>query len=112
MFSIYLILNVPDSGIAMAYRGSHFGSGQGAMWMDDVECNGSERRLDECHHSGWGVHNCDVDEEAGVACDVKRDQTTTKPVVSTTVPVVTSSANVTSIFSAPSKGTNNCEFYI
>ncbi|BFF99126.1 uncharacterized protein DMAD_07097 [Drosophila madeirensis] len=38
--------------------------------MDEVECQGNETKLKDCDFKGWGVHNCGVDEVAGVACKV------------------------------------------
>ncbi|XP_017028293.1 uncharacterized protein teq isoform X1 [Drosophila kikkawai] len=38
--------------------------------MDEVECRGNETKLSECPFKGWGVHNCGVDEVAGVICKV------------------------------------------
>ncbi|XP_017137513.1 uncharacterized protein LOC108152581 isoform X4 [Drosophila miranda] len=38
--------------------------------MDEVECQGNETMLKDCNFKGWGVHNCGVDEVAGVACKV------------------------------------------
>jgi len=37
--------------------------------MDNVACSGSENSLDECDHRGWGVHNCDHDEDVAIECD-------------------------------------------
>ena len=37
--------------------------------LDNVNCDGSERKLSECYHLGIGVHNCyQGSEEAGVIC--------------------------------------------
>ncbi|CAH3104906.1 unnamed protein product [Porites lobata] len=36
--------------------------------MDDVTCTGNERSLTVCSHRGWGIENCDHDEDAGVLC--------------------------------------------
>ena len=49
--------------------GLYFGHGSGPMWLDDVECLGSEKGLDECDHLEWGRHNCGQHEHAGVICE-------------------------------------------
>ncbi|XP_073985789.1 uncharacterized protein isoform X2 [Rhodnius prolixus] len=36
--------------------------------LDDIECTGTEQKLVECKHAGWGVHNCQPHEAAGVVC--------------------------------------------
>uniref|UniRef100_A0A3Q2XYF2 SRCR domain-containing protein n=1 Tax=Hippocampus comes TaxID=109280 RepID=A0A3Q2XYF2_HIPCM len=48
---------------------ARFGPGGDPIWMDDVECTGSEAKLGECQHSGIGLHNCRHTEDAGVVCE-------------------------------------------
>ncbi|XP_067396954.1 deleted in malignant brain tumors 1 protein-like, partial [Emydura macquarii macquarii] len=47
---------------------AHFGRGSDNIWLDDVECRGTEASLTECRAKAWGVHNCHHGQDAGVVC--------------------------------------------
>jgi len=48
---------------------SLYSIGRGQIWLDDIQCSGSERHISECFHRGWGVQNCGHSEDVAVSCD-------------------------------------------
>ncbi|NXU79688.1 DMBT1 protein, partial [Oreotrochilus melanogaster] len=54
--------------VVSAPRGAHFGQGQGPIWLDEVNCLGTEVALSECRANSWGIHGCEHSEDAGVVC--------------------------------------------
>ncbi|NWH67156.1 C163A protein, partial [Geococcyx californianus] len=58
-----------DCGVVIAApRQAHFGQGRDVIWLDDVDCVGTEAALSECKAKGWGILGCDHIEDAGVVC--------------------------------------------
>jgi len=45
-----------------------YGVGTGTIWLDDVQCGGTESHLGECSHAQWGVHDCGHREDVAVLC--------------------------------------------
>ena len=56
---------------AVALSRAHFGQGTGRIWLDNVNCNGSEPNIDSCSHNAWGSHDCFHIEDVGVMCHGK-----------------------------------------
>ena len=56
-------------GHAIAARhGAFYGQGSGEIWLDDLNCVGTEWSIVNCSHRGWGIENCDHSEDSGVKC--------------------------------------------
>uniref|UniRef100_A0AAQ4RBN7 Deleted in malignant brain tumors 1 protein-like n=1 Tax=Gasterosteus aculeatus aculeatus TaxID=481459 RepID=A0AAQ4RBN7_GASAC len=51
-----------------AKKGAFFGEGEGQIWLDDVQCLGSESSILKCSHRPLGENNCGHSEDAGVIC--------------------------------------------
>jgi len=53
---------------------SVFGSSNGTIWIDKVNCHGNENGLSQCRYDGWGIPiglgfgYCQHTEEASVVC--------------------------------------------
>ena len=45
-----------------------YGQGSGQIWMDNLQCTGTEQSLEYCNFRTWGSHNCAHNEDAGVEC--------------------------------------------
>ncbi|CAI9728058.1 deleted in malignant brain tumors 1 protein-like [Octopus vulgaris] len=53
---------------AVAYSKAYFGAGTGKIWLDNVNCTGTEHSLSECMSNRWGHHDCEHNEDAAVNC--------------------------------------------
>ena len=56
----------PDGAIALFEAA--YGQGTGPIWLDSVQCTGSEENIDSCSHDPWGSHDCDHTEDVSVIC--------------------------------------------
>ncbi|KAF5895098.1 scavenger receptor cysteine-rich type 1 protein M130-like, partial [Clarias magur] len=49
-------------------QSASFDQGSGPIWMANVRCSGNETDITQCTHNGFGNHNCNHSEDAGVIC--------------------------------------------
>ncbi len=52
---------------------SDYFPGSDPIWLSNLRCQGTESRLTECVHNGWGVHSCGHYWDAGVDCFNERE---------------------------------------
>ena len=52
----------------VATTDAFYGQGSGIIWLDEVDCSGTEFTIGNCLHNGWGFEDCDHYEDAGVKC--------------------------------------------
>jgi len=60
-----------ELGIGQAIAARHnafYGQGSGEIWLDNLNCVGTEGTIGNCSHRGWGIENCEHSEDAGVKC--------------------------------------------
>lgn len=56
-----------------AKKAAFFGEGKNMIWLDDVQCTGSESSVLKCTHKQFGDNNCGHGEDAGVICSGKTE---------------------------------------
>ncbi|XP_062569409.1 deleted in malignant brain tumors 1 protein-like [Saccostrea cucullata] len=57
------------SGISTSHHRAYFGAESGRVWLDRVQCQGTESSIFDCRHSGYGkVVHCLYNHYAGVTC--------------------------------------------
>ncbi|KAH0626628.1 hypothetical protein JD844_001716 [Phrynosoma platyrhinos] len=69
LLDVAVVCRELDCGEALAAPGgAFFGEGHSVIWLDDVQCQGEEPALVQCHTSPWGTNNCRHSEDAGAVC--------------------------------------------
>lgn len=58
-------------GLTKAVGHWRYGRGTGKVWLNWMQCSGTETSLQSCSHDGWGnVAGCDHTSDVGVVCSV------------------------------------------
>ena len=61
------MLGFGHKGRPIRYNRGLYAPGQ--TWLNSIRCNGTEKRISECVHSGWGIGQCSNSEGLqGVSC--------------------------------------------
>jgi len=82
---------------------NRYGPGSGQIWLDDLQCIGTETQLGSCRHNGWGYHNCRHSDDVSIVCidpNLPLTSTTTTSTSSTT----STASTVLSTSTAPRNG--------
>ena len=64
---IYLMLS-SEKGAMYSFTAGETDPGRGPVWLDNMDCDGTESRINQCGNNGWGISNCRHSEDVGVAC--------------------------------------------
>ena len=48
---------------------AYYGEGEGQIWLENLLCTGSEHRLIDCNHQGFGINRCRHYQDAGLVCN-------------------------------------------
>ncbi|XP_019957401.1 galectin-3-binding protein A [Paralichthys olivaceus] len=51
--------------------GKDYGEVTGPIWLDDINCEGTENHLFTCGFKGWGVTDCSHKEDVGIICETE-----------------------------------------
>ena len=47
---------------------AYYGQGSGQVWLDELNCVGTELTIKDCPHNEWGYQDCFHGEDAGIEC--------------------------------------------
>ena len=55
------------------YSNAYYGKGTGSIFLDNIQCNGTEDRLIDCSNSSIGSSSCDHSDDVSVVCFIESE---------------------------------------
>ena len=52
--------------------GNMYGPGSGPIWLDDVDCDGTDIHIIQCGRRGWGKADCTHSEDISIYCGMQQ----------------------------------------
>ncbi|KAL8611733.1 hypothetical protein ACOMHN_038986 [Nucella lapillus] len=57
-----------NGSLALIVSTAITGPGTGPIWLNNLQCTGSEANIASCRHDGYGIHSCNHGHDAGLFC--------------------------------------------
>ena len=58
-----------------------YGAGSGQIWLDNVQCTGTETAISDCSHDDWGVHDCEHYDDVALSCTTGKSRSAVQMLV-------------------------------
>ena len=62
------LLSFCSAGAHIVTRGNWPSTAPYQIWLDNVQCSGTESTIADCPHNVWGMNNCRHTEDIGIDC--------------------------------------------
>ena len=71
ILSLYIFCHSAGYQGGVFYSNAYYGKGTGSIFLDNVQCTGTEDRLIDCSHSSIGSSSCDHGDDVSVFCFIE-----------------------------------------
>ncbi len=73
-FLLFIIIYIGHNIDGQSLSQGTYVQGTGNIWLDNVQCSGSEKKLADCRASSVGINFCTHAQDAGVVCQEGKDK--------------------------------------